>query len=45
DLIEAIEDSDAAFSIDRDELIATLTAIRDEEAEGVREVTEVMERR
>ena len=45
DLIEAIEESDAEFSIDREELIATLTGIRDEEAEGVREVTEVMERR
>ena len=45
DLIEAIEGSDAAFSVDREELIATLATIRDEEAEGVREVTEVMERR
>lgn len=45
DLIEAIEDSDVTFSIDREELLATLTTIRDEEAEGVREVTEVMERR
>ncbi|SFR33249.1 hypothetical protein SAMN04487937_1182 [Halorubrum sodomense] len=45
DLIEAIEDSEAAFSIDRGELLATLTTIRDEEAEGVRKVTEVMERR
>ena len=45
DLIEAIEGSDAAFSVDREALLATLTTIRDEEAEGVREVTEVMERR
>jgi hypothetical protein len=45
DLIEAIEGSDGSFSVDREELIATLATIRDEEAEGVREVTEVMERR
>ena len=45
DLIEAIESSDAEFSIDRDELVATLEAIRSEEAEGVSEVTAVMERR
>ena len=45
DLIEAIEESDAEFSIDRDELVATLEAIRSEEADGVSEVTAVMERR
>ena len=45
DLIEAIERSEAAFSLDREALIATLETIRAEEAEGVREVTEVMERR
>ncbi|GAB7091955.1 rubrerythrin [Halorubrum luteum] len=45
DLIEAIEASDASFSVDRTELLDTLKAIREEEAEGVREVTEVMERR
>ena len=45
DLIEAIEASDAAFSIDRDRLLETLRAIREEEAEGVSAVTEVMERR
>lgn len=45
DLIEAIEGSDAEFSIDRTELLDTLEAIREEEAEGVSEVTEVMERR
>ncbi|OSO97520.1 rubrerythrin [Halorubrum ezzemoulense DSM 17463] len=45
DRIGAIEGSDGSFSVDREELIATLAAIRDEEAEGVREVTEVMERR
>ena len=45
DLIEAISGSNAEFSIDREELLRTLETIRDEEAEGVREVTEVMERR
>ncbi|RAW45415.1 ferritin-like domain-containing protein [Halorubrum sp. 48-1-W] len=45
DLIEAIEGSDAEFSVDRAELLDTLEAIREEEAEGVSEVTEVMERR
>jgi hypothetical protein len=45
DLIEAIEGADAEFSVDRDELLDTLEAIREEEAEGVSEVTEVMERR
>ncbi|OYR86150.1 rubrerythrin [Halorubrum sp. E3] len=45
DLIEAIEESEATFSIDRGELLATLTTIREDEAEGVSEVTEVMERR
>ena len=45
DLISAIEASDAEFSVDRAALLDTLKAIREEEAEGVREVTEVMERR
>ena len=45
DLIEAIIESDAEFSIDREELLDTLRGIREEESEGVREVTEVMERR
>ncbi|WP_096391686.1 ferritin family protein [Halopenitus persicus] len=45
DLIEAIEASDAEFSVDREELIATLSAIREEEAEGVEEVTAIMEER
>ena len=45
DLIEAIEASDAEFTIDRDHLLRTLRTIREEEAEGVSEVTEVMERR
>ena len=45
DLIEAIEASDAEFSVDREVLLETLGTIREEEAEGVSEVTEVMERR
>ena len=43
DLIAAIEASDAEFSVDRDRLLQTLAEIRDEEAEGVEEVTELME--
>ena len=45
DLIEAIETSDARFGLDREQLVATLTEIREEEAEGVEEVTAVMETR
>jgi len=45
DLIEAIEASDADFGLDREQLLATLKAIREEEAEGVEEVTAVMEAR
>jgi len=45
DLIDAIEDSDAEFTIDRAELLDELHAIREDEAEGVSEVTAVMERR
>ena len=45
DLIEAIEDSEAAFSVDRERLLAVLRDIREEEAEGVEEVTNVMEAR
>ncbi|WP_137283385.1 ferritin-like domain-containing protein [Halorussus salinisoli] len=45
DLIGAIEASDTAFALDREELLATLKSIREEEAEGVEEVTEVMEAR
>jgi rubrerythrin len=45
DLIEAIEASDASFSIDRDRLLDALAAIREEEAEGVEEVTDIMGRR
>jgi rubrerythrin len=45
DLVGAIRASDVPFSIDRDELIDTLVAIREEEAEGVEAVTKIMERR
>ena len=45
DLIEAIETSETDFSIDRDRLLSTLERIRDEEADGVEEVTELMEER
>ncbi|WP_372910033.1 ferritin-like domain-containing protein [Salinigranum sp.] len=45
DLVGAIRASDVPFSIDRDELIETLVAIREEEAEGVEAVTKIMERR
>ncbi len=45
DLIEAIEASDAAFAVDRDRVLETLGEIREEEKEGVEEVTAIMERR
>ena len=45
DLIEAVEASDATFGLDREELLATLKDIREEEAHGVEEVTAVMEAR
>ena len=45
DLIEALENSDATLSVDREYVTETLVAIRDEEAEGVEEVTELMEKR
>ena len=43
DLITAIEESDAEFTVDRSDLLATLSAIREDEAEGVEKVTELME--
>jgi rubrerythrin len=45
DLITAIEGSDVRFSVDRDRLLDTLTRIREDEAEGVEEVTRLMEAR
>jgi rubrerythrin len=43
DLIEAIERSDTDFALDRDLVFDTLREIREEEAEGVEEVTDLME--
>ncbi|MFC4358796.1 ferritin family protein [Halobium salinum] len=45
DLIEAIEASDAEFSVDREHLLKELREIREEEAAGVEEVTQIMETR
>jgi rubrerythrin len=43
DLIEAVERSEAEFGVDREELLETLTAIREDEAAGVEEVATLME--
>ncbi|MFW6153408.1 MAG: ferritin-like domain-containing protein, partial [Halobacteriota archaeon] len=43
DLIAALAASEATFSIERDRLITVLREIREEEAEGVEDVTAVME--
>ena len=45
DLIDSIEASETTFSIDRERLLDVLRIIREEEAEGVEEVTELMEAR
>jgi rubrerythrin len=45
DLIEAIEASDADFTLDVADVLDVLRGIREEEAEGVEEVTDIMERR
>lgn len=45
DLIGAIQESDVAFDIDRDALLTALDDIRQEEAEGVEEITALMEDR
>ncbi|MEF8757414.1 MAG: ferritin-like domain-containing protein [Halobacteriales archaeon] len=42
DLIDAIEDSDADFGIDRERLLSTLRSIREDEEAGVKAVTELM---
>ena len=44
-VIAAIESGDADFSIDRDRLLEVLRRIQVEEAQGVEEVSEVMEAR
>jgi len=45
DLIEAIAGTDARFAVDRERLLSVLRAIRDDEAAGVEDVTELMEQR
>ena len=45
DLIGAIEESDAEFSIERERLLGQLRRLREEEAEGVEQVTRIMEDR
>jgi len=45
DLIESIELSEVEFGVEHDRLLETLRLIREEEAEGVEEVTELMEAR
>ena len=45
DLIEAIEASDAAFSVDRERVLEVLEGLRDEERDGVERVTTIMEER
>ena len=45
DLIAAIESSDVRFTIGRDRLLSVLREIREEEKEGVEDVTELMETR
>ena len=43
DLIEGIENSAGEFGISRKRLLETLTAIREEEKEGVKRVTQLMQ--
>ncbi|MFB6088122.1 MAG: ferritin-like domain-containing protein [Haloarculaceae archaeon] len=45
DLIEAIEESDATFAVDRGRVLAALADIRADEAEGVEAVASLMEER
>lgn len=45
DLVGALRASEASFSIDRDRLIDVLIGIREEEAQGVEEVTKLMNTR
>ena len=44
DLIEAIEGSDARFSVDRDTLLRVLREVRADEQEGAEAITALMER-
>jgi crotonobetainyl-CoA:carnitine CoA-transferase CaiB-like acyl-CoA transferase len=43
DVIEAIEASDVTFSVDRERVLETLVDIREDEADGVEDVTRLME--
>ena len=45
DLIEAIEASDAEFSVDREHVVEVLRGLRAEERDGAEEVTQIMEER
>jgi len=45
DLIEAIEASDADFSVDREQLLDVLRGLRAEEHDGAEEITKIMEER
>ena len=45
DLVGALRASEATFGIDRDRLIDVLIEIREEEADGVEEVTKIMNKR
>ncbi|MFB6105401.1 MAG: ferritin-like domain-containing protein [Halobacteriaceae archaeon] len=45
DLVAAVEASDAHFGVDREELLATLRELREDEAAGAEEVAELMEAR
>ena len=45
DMIEAIEASDATFSVDRDRLLSVLRELRDAERDAVETVTTIMEER
>ncbi|MFB6201267.1 MAG: ferritin-like domain-containing protein [Halorhabdus sp.] len=45
DLIDAVSNSDASFTVDRDRLLSVLSTLRDAEADGVEAVTAVMEER
>ena len=45
DLIEAIEASDATFSLEREQLLSVLKELRAAERDGVEQVTRIMEQR
>jgi len=45
DLIDSIQQSEATLGVDREHLLDVLVTIREEEAEGVEDVTELMEAR